>query len=276
MTDIPETIAGFPRRAALAALENNLISLWRNFGMGPDCRLHETVETVFYETPIPTIPYNAVLRFAVSRDPESKVEEIIGRFRERQVPLFWVALPSSHPENLGQLLLERGLQLAEEIPGMVGDLRQLPEMPALPAGFTIREVHGEKEAGRVYELISWRWQVPETYLSLLKAMNRQFRVGMPDALARVWIAWQGEVPVAKAVLHLAEGAAGLYGVATRPEARGHGLATILTLKAFRAAREAGYSMGILHSSDMARSMYEKMGFRPVDVFRIYTSQDFHM
>ena len=78
-------------------------------------------------------------------------------------------------------------------------------------------------------------------------------------------------------LCLGAGVAGIYGVATKPEARGLGLARILTLQALREARLGGYDRGVLHSTPMARSLYEKIGFRTYSRFRIFAPpQTFHL
>jgi ribosomal protein S18 acetylase RimI-like enzyme len=71
------------------------------------------------------------------------------------------------------------------------------------------------------------------------------------------------------LLNLDAGAAGIHGVATKPEARGKGLARTLTLEALHTGRAAGFRLAMLHTSVMARSLYEKIGFRQVSEFRVY-------
>ena len=68
------------------------------------------------------------------------------------------------------------------------------------------------------------------------------------------------------VVNLDAEATGSYGVATVPEARGLGLARILTLQALHAARDAGSTLGVLHSAPMAISSHQKLGFRAVAPF----------
>ena len=147
-----------------------------------------------------------------------------------------------------------------------------------PKGFEIREVSGESDARQILELVAWRWQVPARATEHLHAINEHFGIGTPGAKARCWAAWRAGVPVAKVILHLAAGAAGIYGVATRPEARGLGLARTLTLEALRAARQEGYQLSVLHSSPMALRLYEKIGFRSVASFKLFASpeQELHL
>jgi ribosomal protein S18 acetylase RimI-like enzyme len=119
--------------------------------------------------------------------------------------------------------------------------------------------------------------VREEDRAALEGIAAAFELGLPGSAVRCWIAWRGAEPVAKAFLHLAAGAAGLYAVATRPEARGLGLARNLTLHGFAAARAAGYRLGILHSTPMARTLYEKLGFLSATRFRMFTpAGSFHL
>jgi GNAT superfamily N-acetyltransferase len=159
---------------------------------------------------------------------------------------------------------------------MVADLSQMPEPDPVPAGIDVREVTDDRSAQQVFELIAWRWNIPAECRPHLDAFEDVFLVGRPGAKVRCWLAWRDGVPVAKCVLHLAAGAAGLYGVVTRPEARGLGLARRLALDSLQAARQAGYSLGVLHATPMAESLYAKLGFRNVAPFRLYSDAAAHI
>ena len=68
-------------------------------------------------------------------------------------------------------------------------------------------------------------------------------------------------PVAASSLVPGRGVAGVYCVATLPEARGRGLGTALTVLPLLEAREMGFHTGVLQSSDMGYPIYQKIGFR---------------
>jgi len=67
--------------------------------------------------------------------------------------------------------------------------------------------------------------------------------------------------------------AGLTSVATRTEARGLGLARLLTVRALEAARASGAEVGVLHTTPMAVGLYRALGFEPVVDFRLYSAPD---
>lgn len=83
-------------------------------------------------------------------------------------------------------------------------------------------------------------------------------------------------PVAKEALRIADGAAGLHGVATKPKARGRGFARTLIIEAYRATREAGVKLGVLYSTPMVQSPYRKIGFHDVAPFRLFASEAMHL
>lgn len=253
---------------AISALEENLWSLWSRFGRGDGCVLHDVSDATWFDTPIATLPYNGVIRFRATANVDSRIDAIFAHYGRRGVPFLWMVHPTASP-GIAERLRARGLEEAEACPGMTRPLAGMPIRQELPPGVTVSEVGADGDTGGLFELIGWRWQVPAEARPKLPEVARAFAVGIPGGPVRSWLAWRAGKPVAKVLLHLNAGVAGVYGVATRPEARGLGLARILTLQAFAAAEREGYGLGVLHSTPMARPMYEKLGFRAHALFRIF-------
>jgi predicted acetyltransferase len=83
--------------------------------------------------------------------------------------------------------------------------------------------------------------------------------------------WHGE-PVAACSVVAGAGVAGLYQVATLPQARGHGLATAIGLTALREAHQRGHDTAVLHSTPLAVKVYRQLGFQPITNLRLYLWQ----
>jgi len=257
-----------PGGIVLDALERNLWTMWSRFGRGEGCALHEDDDVLHFDTPIPTLPYNGVLRFSATTDAEPRIDAIFEHYRRRDVPFFWLVHPSARPSDLGERLRDRGFEEAEVLPSMAMDLRELAEPAAPPDGIEIREA-ATTDTETVLEMVAWRWGVPNTVAPRLTGIAPAFGIGVPGSAIRCWVARKDGVPVSKVVMNLDAGAAGIYGVSTKPEARGLGLARILTLRALHAARDAGHTLGVLHSTPMAVGLYEKIGFRAVVPFSVF-------
>jgi ribosomal protein S18 acetylase RimI-like enzyme len=114
--------------------------------------------------------------------------------------------------------------------------------------------------------------VPEQYRPQLRDMLKQFEIGKSDSNTRMWLAWKDGVPISKIGLYKGSGSAGIYGVATKPEARALGIASILMNVAMRAAQEMGYDLVVLDSSPLAEKLYLRLGFITVAPIRLFSHE----
>jgi GNAT superfamily N-acetyltransferase len=102
-----------------------------------------------------------------------------------------------------------------------------------------------------YELPS---QIAEHFVALMACGGR-------DSLMHHYLADHGSTPIAAASLWLAAGVAGIYNVATVPDARRQGIGATQTAAALRDARAMGYRAAILQPSEMGFPVYQRLGFR---------------
>lgn len=272
---MPDT--AFTKEDHIRATEENFWNLWSRFGRGPNCVLHDEDSALWFETPLTSLPYNAVIRSRFGANVESEIDRIIATFRKRGVPFIWIVHPSATPPNLQQLLEQRDMKFAETVPGMTMDLHELPDREPCPPDFELRRITDLADMKPIQEMILERWTVPEKDRDTHYAITLSFGICQPDSALQVWAAYSNGEPVCKALLNMDGSSAGIHGVATKPQARGRGLARMLTLEALHFARDRGYRLGMLHSSAMARTLYEKIGFRHAADFSIYVSgADLHV
>jgi ribosomal protein S18 acetylase RimI-like enzyme len=253
----------------VAEIEDALVGHWSHFGRWPRGALVEESGTLRYETPIPQLPYNGVIRTRIAGDARAVVTSVLDAFRTRGVASLWWDHPSATPAQLGALLSAAGLDAVERVAGMSIELDGLdPREPRSP-GLQYLEVADEAGMRDYSDLIVGYWEVDEESRPLIEEVNRYWR---PDETIHRWIVRTDDGrAIAKVLLSLAapRGVAGIYGMSVRPEARGRGIAGALTDVALRRAKELDCDRVVLHSSQMAVGVYERAGFRTDCAFTVY-------
>jgi GNAT superfamily N-acetyltransferase len=86
-------------------------------------------------------------------------------------------------------------------------------------------------------------------------------VRMPPDRAHLYLARLDSVPAATLAAVHHGGDCGIYLVATRPEARGRGLASALMTRALADAREAGCTTSSLQATRAGEPIYARLGYR---------------
>lgn len=271
-----DKIKNFHRDDLIREIEANLWEAWSNFGRGSGCSLHEKEDLLWFETPIPIIPYNGVLRSQLQTNVDQEIGSIVGHFARKKAQFMWIVHPSSSPPDLRDRLKIKGLKDVEPISGMARILDDLPKLPPLPADIEIRRIVDERDVSAFHQFATWRWHVPEEYKEHYPAVTEWVRFGQSGSKVLMWQAWRAQQPVSKVALYLGAGSAGIYAVVTKPEARRLGLASALTMTALREARSLGYRLAVLHSSPMAQSLYRSLGFDSIAELRLFASEEVHV
>ena len=157
---------------AIAALEQNLWSMWRQFGRGEGCRLVDEPGLLRFETPLALVPYNTVLRFRAddAGGDEERIDAVLAAYRERDVPVMWIVHPTA-PADLGARLAARGLVEAEVVTGMTSQLDGLPATGTAPGGALIEELRPGAEDGYL-DLVTWRYGIPAGCVRVLRSCRR--------------------------------------------------------------------------------------------------------
>jgi ribosomal protein S18 acetylase RimI-like enzyme len=247
------------------AIEDGFEHHWRHFGMYPEASLHDEDGVAWFESPIAHLPYNAVIRsrIPVDEDADAVIERIVARFRSREVPFMWVVRPSDTPADLDRRLSTHGLDLVETATGMDLDLDGWqPEPDRSDADIREVDAPGADPQGihDYEELIRTYWSVPDAERHMIETLNRHWTGDRRFGIRLV--AYVDGQSVGKLFANFEDVPAfmSVVGVAVRSEARGRGVATAMMQEAIRRGVEAGARCVVLHSSEMAHSMYRRMGF----------------
>lgn len=257
-----------------AAIEGNLEDWYRLLvHVIPGAELFDDGDMLRTLTPIRHPLFNAVLRVNFAHGTtRRRVQDALSTLAESGLPGMWWIGPSTHPVDLASRLPAFGCVPTDTLVGMALDLRDRTWRIASRREMAVLSI---KEARQASELVAWtlpfsegfgmRGDILKHLAPLASLVDRTYaspQAGSEptSACLRFFLATIDGVPVASAMLFVAGGVAGLYGVATRTRHRNRGYATEVVRAALRAAEEEGCRVCILHATPMALSVYRRLGF----------------
>jgi len=199
------------------------------------------------------------LRFSAANAAQ-RLDEILLRYRKNgRGAGFWVG-PFAQPENLEELLRQRGLRCRRYFPGMYAELGTLPPVPKSELQLTFQVVSD-------YSIFE---KYPHPDIGPPTTPIRKFRLATQRARAarqprESWeiMALSAAVPIGICTVFAGRSAAGFFNVVVLERTRNHGVGTALMAYACRFAREQGCKAGMLISSGMGYEVYKRAGFREV-------------
>lgn len=247
-----------------AAVHDNLYALFHSMQAIPGCELVENAHLSLHHTPFTGPFFRGVWRVRLSSaEVQTQIDEVINWFRQHQPPdFFWWSDTHTQPGDLGEYLMQRGFNsILEGDPGMVANLHELAEDRQTSGKFTIRS------ATEPTSLADWRSAFVEAYetdIAVGQALvEATLAVKSSNVPWRLYVGYLDGYPVGTSILFNGAGVAGIYAVGTIPQVRHQGIGAKMTLLPLLDARKQGYNYGVLFSSRMGYSVYQRLGFREV-------------
>ena len=205
---------------------------------------------------------------------DARIAEIAGAFGLRGTPFLWWRAPFHTPADLGDRLERAGISEIAAGPAMALDLRSMPPPEDLPAGLEIRPVSDVRGLRTYLDVLSSEVTPadepalfpPGTIEAILAHTGPRL---VREPIPMRYVGHLDGRPVATSRLSLAGGTAGIYAVQTKPEARGRGIGRAMTLAPLRAARDAGYRIATLQSTEAGFGVYRAIGFEEVFRYSIH-------
>lgn len=247
------------RSAIPAQIQENIIAYMRLFAGLPGMIMHDA-ESFWFVSNKPA-PGDNILRARLSIDRiEARIDEVLEQVGQHIDHIGWMVFPGDQPADLGRRLEARGMPGGAGGNWLWADLNSLGSGPAVPANFHIKRVHddqmmaewvGVSEAGFGEELACF--------------YDAYARHGYgPDAYSLHYIGYLDDAPVTSGTLLDAGGCATIYDVSTPPAFRRQGLGGAITHALMREIRNRGYADTWIWSSNMAKSVYQKLGYVDAD------------
>ena len=246
----------------IEAIEQNFTEEMAWFGRAlPQAELHKTPEllTLYTDASGP----NGVLYTRFVREDERyvlhKIHEVMDYFSACGVSFGWSVGPSTRPSRLAAMLESRGFVYSASTKGMAIDLLAMRADIPRNTELVITEIQ-DLEHLRLLRDMEMRGfdateKMAQRYYDVYAGAG--FGNGLP---MHHFIGWLRCAPVAIASLLYHAGVAGIYGVATIPEARRQGVGAAMTLHVLHVARSTGYRVAILSPTTMSEAIYRRIGF----------------
>ena len=188
-------------------------------------------------------------------------------------PLLSIAQPSAviclhgASEHLAAVLATRGFQPHGAMPAMAVDIARLAVTP-LPHGDMSERIATPAAFGEWTDVLATGYELPRG-LSRMLSPEALGADPADDARIQFFAIRRGGRIVATSMMFIDDGLAGLYCVATLPEARGQGLGAHVTAEPLRRAQALGYRVGVLQSSDAGHPVYRRLGFQDVGAVPLF-------
>ena len=213
--------------------------------------------------------FNSVTAARFTADvADARIDEVLGWFRERSMPVGWTVGPRDAPDDLPRRLTRRGLvEEDERAPGMVASLDDpIVDAPPVP-GAVLAPIADERDLADACALQAEVFEMPDDARPALLALGRlSLDPSLPirtfllrlegRAVATSLATWTGE-------------AAGIFNVATAIDARRRGFGAAVTRAAMQAGAAHGSRIALLQSSPLGHPVYERLGFRDFGLYRLF-------
>jgi GNAT superfamily N-acetyltransferase len=265
MSPSSRILADRPTESALllARCHENSIEAYRLFARTtPRGRIEEHNGLVLIDCCATDSMGNVAVVTAAPRESRRVIEEAAAFFAANGSPWLLLVLPEAATALEGAAR-DAGLRYEGRFPGLLLD--PIPEqIPPPPKGVKVHRVDTveelqvfERTASRAYEVESG-----PVYREWLTYPGFSFH-----------LAYCRDEPVATATLVASHGVAGIVYVGTVPEARRRGFGRAAVWAAIEEGRRQGLRTSALWATPMGRAMYERMGFRPITEYLIWTPID---
>lgn len=246
--------------ALVAAVEENVGEWTRLKGRLPGVELHDDGDVVWIFSTTPGRGGAVSLARFSPEAADARIAGILAYYRPHLTPAVWWAGPASAPADLGRRLRAHGLWCQRYLPGMAVDLHAMSTDFRAPKGLEIRALQDFS----IFREHQHPFLGPST-TARRRTLIEGVSLMTKHEPARAWhfVASLAGLPVGCSTVFLGAGVAGLYHVATIPEARGRGIGKAVTLAALLHARDLGYRAAILHASTEGEVIYRQIGFEEV-------------
>lgn len=204
------------------------------------------------------------------QDPNTTIPLVVDYYKHHKIPMMWYLSPIGQQRGYGGILSKLGLEMAKlQVPGMAANLKTI-KAETLQNYFdkpdiTIRSISENLHEENAKLLLKGFNFDTELSKSLEKL---QFDMSHSSKASTYLAEYESKIAATSSVFY-SEDVAGIYDVSTLKDFRGNGLGTAVTAKCMLEAKEKGYEIIILQSSELGHQIYQKLGFKDYFIYERY-------
>lgn len=254
MTSLDLSNSELPER-----IQENLITYMRLFAGLPGMVMED--RDTFWFVSGRGAPGNNILRARWSEEGvEQRLNALYAEIGQHIAEIEWMKFPRDRPADLGKRLEARGMLGGQAGNWFWMDLAALASAPAVPDGFHIELVRDDRS------MMEWVLTSEAGFGGKLPYFYEAYaRHGYgPEAFSLHYTGYLGNIPVTSGTLLDAGGTAAIYDLSTLPDYRSQGMGGAISHTMLAETRSRGYKQTWIWSSDMAMSLYQKLGFVEAD------------
>jgi ribosomal protein S18 acetylase RimI-like enzyme len=253
--------------AVIEMFDRNMVDFYVESRRRPWADIKVDDDVIWGSTGLPLQAFNGAIAATFSESTaDERIETVLDYFRGLRLDMSWWVGPTS-PAWLGDRLVAHGLVLDGVAPGMAMSLDAWSAAPP-PDGLDVAPADDAASFHDAMDVMFEGFEMPREIQPLFEERFRGYSVG-PGLNQRTYVGRLDGRPVATSLGSLIDGIVTIYNVATVLSARRRGFGAAVTGAAVADAQARGARWAILESSEMGRSVYERLGFGHVTDVAIY-------
>ena len=256
-----EVLSDFSRAALSQAIKRNLYAFFRYMCQNTKLELAEEPGLARYFSGVPHPWFNGILCSRSPKEDDTFIQKSIEYFRRNGVSTFtWWLESGIDQANWDSVLKTYDFQYSDDTPGMAVDLEKLNEEIQPVEGLEIIPIKDQHMLDIWNDTFIKGYDLPDFFTDSMRTLMQAIGLDLP---VRNYLGLLDGTPVATSNVFYGAGVAGIMFVGTHPSFRSKGIGAWMTLKPLLDARQMGYRIGILQSSEMGYSVYKRLGFQHI-------------
>jgi ribosomal protein S18 acetylase RimI-like enzyme len=255
-----QTVLDLSRTGKSSPIQQNMIAYMRLFVGLPGIASHEDADT-FWIVSGSGAPGNGIYRANLPADrPEERLDALFEQVGQHIDAIDWMTFPGAQSAELAQRLEARGIPGGPAGNWLWIDLATLGTAPAVSADFHIEQVRDDTK------MAEWLAVSEAGFGGTFPCFYDAYaRHGYgEEAFSLHYTGYLSDVPVTSGTLLDAGGTASIFDISTPNEYRQQGFGGAITHFLMREIKNRGYGDTWIWASNMARPLYQKLGYADAD------------